>query len=303
MRLFINYFAEPERFSPFNLLVARVVLAAYAIWKLLSYRLGELQHWPDFLFEQSLHSPFLPFVSYREYLPYVQWTIAFLIILVAIGVWRKWAAFLAALLLAHTIAIHYVVTNSGATFLPVVYALILYAVFEFQDPYHRTTLADIGRRGWTRSKSFLQPGKASRYRLDWLKWMLVVIGMTYAFTGLSKMASAQVNWFSPYNLSRTILRENIMSFGELLPAAALMIQSEVVLTMSTIATIIFEVGLILVIILRRRIDIFVLGLLGMHVMIALTMGIFFFDQFILFALFVPWDALVHRFTRGVWPTD
>lgn len=159
--MFVNYLWNPTRDSPFNLVVARIVICTYAVWKLLSYGWSGLTTWPKFVF-QNAHPPLLiP-------LEYIWLGVAFAIgglVLVAVGRHIHIAAYFSALLIAHLTGIHYAVTNQASTFLPTIYFLILLALYTNASSH-------------TLSSPTNYEGKETHV-LSPLRWLLLIMAGTY----------------------------------------------------------------------------------------------------------------------------
>ncbi len=292
--MFINYFAHDTRPSGFNTAVARVLLGAYAVWKLLSYRLDRLQDWPEFLFLVHRHRFFLPFPGYLAYLPIEQWIAVFLLILFAIG-WRiGFTAFTSALLIGHMIALHYAVTNSGATFLPAIYMLIFFAVFRETDDLSIDTVRGAKHEPLAALVADLAASARAPRDMAILKWTLVTIALTYFFTGYAKLLIGGLSWATGQNLATFIHSDSIMYLNGIPVVGRFLMDHAWLADASAVATVVLECGFLVGVLLGLPITPFILGLAGLHVMIALGMRIFFFDQFLLYLLFVPWDRLYAR---------
>jgi hypothetical protein len=276
--MFVNYLWEPTRDSPMNLVLARVVVSFYAIWKLLSYGWSGLTTWPEFVF-YSAHPPVLIPIEYI----WVEVAITIgALLLVAAGRYVHIAGFTAALLLAHLTGIHYAVTNQASTFLPTIYFLILLAIY-----------SDI-------SSNPLSPpsnhDENENYVLSPLRWLLLIVAGTYFFAGFAKVQSGVFAWASGDNIGRAIIWESTSHVGGYTDVGLWLLDNPIFLDIIGWCTIIFEVGLLIALLARLPIWPFVIGLLGVHFGIALSMQIVFFDQPILFALFLPWDKMYGSFS-------
>lgn len=279
--MFVNYLWEPTRDSPMNLVLARVVVSFYAIWKLLSYGWSGLTTWPEFVF-QSAHPPVLIPIEYI----WVEVAIAIgALLLVAAGRYIHIAGFTAALLLAHLTGIHYAVTNQASTFLPTIYFLILLAIY-----------SDISSQTLSSPSNYDGDGA---YALSPLRWLLLIVAGTYFFAGFAKIQSGVFAWASGDNIGRAIIWESTSHLDGYTGVGLWLLQNPVLLDIIGWCTIIFEVGLLIALLARLPIWPFVIGLLGMHFGIALSMQIVFFDQPILFALFLPWDRMYEGFPRRI----
>lgn len=284
--IFINYVACPSRPSSINRSCARVLVGCYAIWKILSYSIDSLQDWPPFLFRAHTHGAFLISENWLVLLPVEKWTAVALLCLFVTGWGVRWTALASAILIGHMIALHYVVTNSGSTFLPAVYILVLFAIYEDADDFSPPS-----RRSPGSARAEDEPVP---YNMAVLKWSLLTIALLYFFTGYSKIAAAGLDWAEPGNLTRMIHAEAIMYLDHIPPVGWVIMQDPWLARLSSWGTLVLECGLLPAVVAGLPITPIVLGLLVMHTVIALAMRIFFFDQYVLFLLFVPWDRLWAR---------
>jgi hypothetical protein len=280
----INYFSNQHRDNAFNLLITRVTIAIYIIWKLLSYDFHRLQDWPIFLYQNHPHGYFLIGSNFLEFIVFEVFLAIILCVFFGLGWQRKIVALLLAILLTHLTAIHYVVTNSAATFIPTIYLLVLWAVFEHTDPYQYNFWTGFSRTDTVDSKTDMVI----------LKWFLLIIALTYFFTGYAKIINLGWAWFDPDNMAILIHREALMHLELLPPVGQILIEMPMLLFVSATSTIVLEVGFLIAILINKPLWPFLLGLLGFHTMIALSMHIFFFDQYILLTLFLPWDRWITR---------
>ena len=285
----INYVAQPDRLTPLNLMVGRVLLAVYAVWKLLSYDFHVLVDWPWFLFQQHANGA----MAHRILLDWIEIEVGLTLLCLiafAFGAYVAVSALLAAAMILHMGALHYVVTNSGATWLPVALTLIVWAIYRETD---RLTLD-----GWRQSgqslKDFWRQTLDSRrqgHAHTILAWTLVFIAVGYFFTGYSKIVNVGWSWTYASNLARLVRWEQLLHMGEVTWAGQVMINYPWVSGVAGVLTVVLELALVVLVVCRLPITLVVLGLLGMHTGIALAMGVFFFDQYILFLLFAPWDRI------------
>src|SRR5690606_4448037 len=118
-----------------------------------------------------------------------------------------------------------------------------------------------------------------------------LIATTYFFTGYSKLLFAGGSWLDPEHLALQLQAEAIRFLNEIPPVASLLIEHQWLAALSSWLTLVLECGFLVAVVLRLPIWPFMIGLAGLHTMILLSMNIFFFDQYILFLLFVPWDKL------------
>lgn len=281
----INYFDNSVRTSPINFLVIRISVGIYAIWKLLSYGFGYLDEWPTYFFESHLHGRLLFHPSILEWIEIEVGLVVLLLIAFMFGYQLGWSSFLAAFFLTHLTALHYTVTNSGSTFLPTIYLLILWGIYRDDDPYQ------VG------ADKSLQ--KQSSYDFSIMKWLLLIVGASYFFTGFVKITEAFWAWTDWRNLALLIHREALMHLEVLPSLGAWILNYPTLLWFSSIGTLFLELGFLIAILLKKiPLWPFLIGLFVFHAVIALTMNIFFFDQYIILALFLPWDQWISRNLRG-----
>lgn len=80
------------------------------------------------------------------------------------------------------------------------------------------------------------------------------------------------------------------------PVAEFLFTDPLLLTASTWGTLALELGLLVAALAGLSITPFVLGLVGLHVVIALTVGPFFFDYIVFLSLFAAYDSALSRLT-------
>lgn len=296
--IFVNYFASPRPQSAFNISFARVLIGLYSIWKLLSYDIDDLQNWPIILFDRHQNGLLLFSEGYLQYLLLEQWVLVIALGLFVLG-WRLGlTAFLSALLLAHLTALHYVPSNAATTFLPAVYSLILFGLFRENETRSLYKLTRVMSRIKGALGGLSEPGREQSVDMSSLKWIQLLFALTYFFTGFSKLANAGPQWASAENFALILNAEAIMNLNELPAASQFLISSSGLSSILAWATLVLECGFVIALLLRAPLTPFFIGLAGMHVAIAATMGILFFDQFVFFALFVSWDSLYSQRRRN-----
>lgn len=172
-------------------------------------------------------------------------------------------------------------------------------------PYSDTDnlTADTVRRATNQSLSklnkFLQNSDTQQdYRLPVLKWSLLDLGLVYFFTGFAKVKSGVFEWATAENLGRPILWKSGPRINRTTAVADFLLNNPILLSVAAWLTVILEIGLLITILVGLPLTPFAIGLLSMHTIIALTMQIFFFDQYLFFALFLPWNRLYSRLVRS-----
>ncbi len=286
--LLVNYVASPTRESALNLAVGRVLLGLTALWKLFSYEFDGVAQWPAALFETDRHAAFYLGEPHLALLPGEVALAALALVGFTLGLRLGLSSFASALLLAHLSALHYVPSNAGSTWLPFIYGIVLFGVYRQHDRFSFDAWWARRRRG---AESGSEPELVD---MAALRWMLVVTALIYVFTGVSKLLRSGLAWATPESLALLLHHETVMYLVDMPWAAQLLIDQPAALWVSVIATLVFECGFLVAVLLRAPILPWVLGLGTMHALIWYTMQIFFFDQYLLYLLFVPWDRLLAR---------
>jgi len=291
---FINYFGDETRETPLNLAVARVIISAYTLWKVVSYLdWGVVVEWPVYL-----HTEYTALVLTERpwYLLYEQWLVVVLVCLFAVGYRTKWTGFLAALLIAHMSAHLNMVTTGGTstTFLYPVYLLLLFALYDDYDHLSIEGLRRTGRERRQRLEETLSSAAERSYAMPQLKWALVMFGLIYLQSGMAKVLDGPLQaWVRAANLQRYLVLWQTIS-GRDLPLADMLAGSGLLSGLTAWGTVFLENGFIVAILLGATITPFVIGLGAMHVGIAVGMTPFFFDMFVIYLIFVPWDRIYGR---------
>jgi hypothetical protein len=293
--MLVNYVRNAERDSPLNLAVARFAVGTYAVWKLASYEWTGLQQWPYPVIRSDLNG-YLVSEFVLEALRLEVVVTGIFLLLFAVGYRIGVSGFLSALLIAHLSGVHYTVTNSASTFLPVVYFCLFVALYREIDVLSVDGIRRTKHRSLDTLNSFLQTPDESSYPLPPMKWFLLTFAFVYFFTGFAKVQNGLFQWTTGGNLSRTIYLESLMHLQRLPPIGEFLIERPLLATLSAWGTVLLEIAFLVAVLSGLTLWPFALALLGMHTLIFLTMSIFFFDQYLLFVLFLPWDTLLTRTT-------
>lgn len=285
MSLFINYWANPERPTVFNLRVARILIGALGVWKTATYPFTAIATFPEFALtaDSRFAGQNFFFAVCRPSAVGLRWEQAAAVAalaLFAIG-WRTGlTGALAALLLAHLTGLNFLLVNER-TFLPIIYFLILYALFRHEAPRpHQPQIA--------------------RCRLSCMAYFLLVLSLIYFFTGWAKVkgGGGTFAWASASNI-KAILQHNAITHIHETPAAMTWLLNRHALCAAVGAgTLMLELGFVWAVLLRRAVTPFFLGLAGMHAGILLTMQVNYLSDFgAIYLLFIPWDELRDRWIR------
>jgi predicted DCC family thiol-disulfide oxidoreductase YuxK len=141
--MILNYFRTRERDSPVNLAVARVVLAAYLVWKLVWY---EPRLWTD-----------LPFVGFAGYVWAIppgtvlvaeKWLAIAALLAFAVGYRIRWTGLVASLVVFHLASVRFTVNTSGGTTALFFAAsmLVFFALYSHEDDLSLDALRRTGTR-------------------------------------------------------------------------------------------------------------------------------------------------------------
>jgi predicted DCC family thiol-disulfide oxidoreductase YuxK len=322
--MFLNYFRTRERDSPVNLAVARVVLGAYLVWKLVWY---EPRLWTD-----------LPFVGFAGYIWAIppgtvlvaeKWLAIAALLAFAVGYRIRWTGLAASLLVFHLASVRFTVNTSGGTTALFFAAsmLVFFALYSHEDDLSLDALRRTGTRPIGTLTAFLKrdrdaagrsvgPAAPSRgsarstaatatdadaavprsFRTTPLLYSQLLLAIIYFGAGLAKVIRGGPGWVAPDNLSRIILERNELNAMPV-DVGYWVIQYPGLVSLLAVGTIVLELGLLVALLARLPVWPVVVGIVGMHLAILPIMGMFFFDPLVLFALFVPWDRVLGGLAR------
>jgi predicted DCC family thiol-disulfide oxidoreductase YuxK len=321
--MFVNYFRSRERASPVNLAVARVLLGGYLLWKVVWY---DPRLWTD-----------LPFVGFAGYVPAIppapvlvaeKWLLVAALVAVVVGYRTRWTALAAALLVVHLASVRYTVNTSGGTtaLFFAAYILVFIALYDRLDDLSVDALRRTGERPIEALRAHLKrdrdrdgarPSDAAdgatadaveatadddpdaiprTFPTTPLLYGQLMLAVVYFGAGVAKLIKGGPGWFASDNLARTILVRNEL-YAMPVDLGYWVVQYPTLVTLLAVATVALEVGLLIALVARWPVWPVIVGLLGMHLSIMPIMGMFFFDPFLLFALFVPWDRVLGVLAR------
>ncbi|MFC6835071.1 DCC1-like thiol-disulfide oxidoreductase family protein [Halomarina ordinaria] len=288
---FVNYVADRTRDTPVNLAMARVVLAGYLVWR---------TFWFDW--HARMEVPYVAFEEYAFVLPpnatvlvVEQWLLIATLLAVLVGYRLRWTATLAAVLVGHLATVRFTLDAHGsvtALFLGV-YFLVFFALFAEQDELSADGVRRTGDRELGSLVDRLKRSSRGTYRADALTYSLLAVAILYFGSGFDKLAAGGLGWAEASNLSR-ILSVRSVIYDQPIPLGVELVNYPLAVEAMAVSTLVLELGLLVAVLARRSVTLFFLGLLAMKVGILLTMGIFFGDVFLLFALFLAWDRLYER---------
>lgn len=274
--------------------VARFVIGIYIIAKVVSLDWSVPAEWPVFL-----HTEYTWLIFSQVHLDYF-WIEGLLLLgsltLFTFGYRTGLTAFLSAVLVAHFSGIYFMIHNSGTiqTFLFDIYLLIIYGLYTYHDEISIDELRRTGGRNLSDLNSLLKSTSSTKKNLPFLKLVLITVGLTYFFNGLIKIVNGPVwEWVTPASLNRYMTAQQILTRKQL-PVAEFFIQHPEIAFIAAVGTIILEAGFIVSIVKDWAYDLFIVGLIGMHTVIAFALTPFFWNHYIVFALFLPWDSFYTR---------
>lgn len=288
--MFVNYFRSPMRESPVNIVVARIVLSGYVIWKTIWYDWELVAQTPFSLAAEVytiLLPPAAPFMLTVE-----KWALILVMVSFAVGYRLLLSSFLGATLLGHLATIRFTLNPDGGTtaLFIAVWFIIFFGLFHEQrgfaiDSFRIDLVTPSNVERFLKS----EPGP---FRMDALRWSLLAIALVYFGAGISKVIHGPLlEWATVENLSRTIVMINAKNdiIGGIGPY---LVQYPKMMFLAAWGTIILELGFILAVLLGISITPFILGFFAMKLIIGLAMGPFFFDIYLLFLPFVAWDDIL-----------
>jgi predicted DCC family thiol-disulfide oxidoreductase YuxK len=293
MSAFINYFADDARPSPFNLAVVRVLLGAYVLWRVVSLDWAFYQEWPRH-FNPTID--FLHQDAFLTLLPYMQWLVAALLIAFIVGYKTRWTGGLASLLVMHMLSVKSTIYLAGTveSLFVCSYLILLFALFYEDDVVSVDGVIRTGERSIDQLNAFLKEGPSREYRMRSLKWGLLAVGIIYVGSAWGKALNGPLEiWFSGAELQRDVLFYGELigidrTFGE--PIVAY----EPLAWLGFVGTALVQVSLLVAVVLGLPITLSVIGLIGFHVSVILTLGLYFVDMILVLSLFAAWDVAYRR---------
>ncbi|TNE68472.1 hypothetical protein EP331_15645 [bacterium] len=267
MRIFINYIYEKTENPQLTEAIVRWTISIYVLWKLWSYDLTEYVKWPPFIY-QSTHqyktAPYLfDFIIYHPYL--ILGIISVITLVFLSNRIPKVSSLALSVSLSIFTFIHYSLTNSTSTFLVICIALSIYAI-----TYDKNNVEFINL---------------------FLKYALIFVAVTYFITGASKLIHSGIGWATAENLRSYIISSNEKHLINYSILTTFVLDSTWLLGAIGIGTLVLEVGTIFFLFMRLNMIFYISALLMMHLGIAVIMGPNFFDQFIVFSLFLNFERI------------
>lgn len=296
--MFINYFKDDERSSPFNLAVGRTIVAFWLIWKTMWY---DWQRFVDVPFHLTGGYVWaIPPVAPGLILTVEKWVLIGLLVLFAVGYRIRFTGGFGALLLAHlgTVRQIHITVGESQAMLIGVYFLLMYALFSGTDALSIDGLRRTKHESVDSLRSFIASGRDS-YALPALKWTLIIISMIYFGSGFDKLfpdgplGGFHAGYFGPVHLSRIIVVRDIV-YPWHVPIGPMLIEYPAVITAAAIGTLVVEMGLFVAVLAGITVTPFIIGLLGFQTSVLVLFGILFADTFPILLTFLAWDRIFKR---------
>lgn len=295
---FINYVADETRSSPINLGIGRVFFGLYAIWKFATQvDWTMMAGWPvritdftDFLVPPE---PLMGLIVVEV------WLTLLLLVLFTLGIYVGATGFLTSLFVAHLSGALYTIANSGTaeTFIPVSFVLMIFAVYRTDVVLSVDHYRQQASKPLDRLTARLESGTSGQYPLRPLTWSLVVTGVFYFLTGLTKVTDGDVfEWMTAASMNRFMQRAVVRGYDN--PFVDLFVSLPLLSDLSAVASIGLELGFLVAIVAGLGISLFVVGFFVFHTAIAVALTPFFFDQYFVLLLFFSWDSLHRRLSSA-----
>ncbi len=289
--MFKNYIRNPRSKSPINLGFARIITSIYLIWKLLSISWGRIAEFPVLM---PTPEPLLVGTIVQNAVV-VQWVAVGLLVFFGIGLYTRVSAFLLSISVAYLGVTLASVNTSGLaqSFFLWAILLLLFALYAEQDRFSADGIRERSEAGIESLNEHLKSSPSPVYRQTPLAAFLAVFSTIYFGSGVAKIVVGGPGWISATNLGRYMTPPAgfAPAIGELV------IQYDLLVTIAAAATILLEVGFIVVVFTGILFSPFVLALIGFHTSIALVMGPIFLDFVLFLVLFLDWEGAVSKFER------
>lgn len=277
-----------------NLAAARIIIAAHAIWVLVSWDIASLSGLPDGFWwnvRETTQWRFLIFPGHPGVERVVEGVALAALLAVLVGVWTRGAALVGAALLYHlgplqAFLVHTDPHNRGFTI--AVLSLVVLSASRSADVWS----IGAGRNGG-RARA------APSWEYTWpLRLMQLFVAQVYLFGFWGKLSQSGLAWFSPEQLGRhAAIFEHRLPGRSLTHLGSIVADSPLLLSLAVIAVFVFELSFISTLWSRTARRILVPAALAFHLGIFLTMQIFYVGGFHLL-LFVNWSWLANAIRGG-----
>lgn len=287
--LIVNYWQDDRRATPINVAASRVFLGLYILWKTLSYDWQSIQEWPVRYIESY---EYLVTDTSARFLPIEAWIVAVLAVAFIAGYRIRLTSFLLASTLSHLALHRYVYNPNGGTqsFFVAVLFVVLYGLYAESDVLSLDGLRRTRELSLARLNDHLQSPRQGRHSMSILRWSLVIVAVMYFGSGLGKVISGPLlEWVQPDTIARFITHRKAID-GTARPVGEFIASSPVMSFLGAVGTIVLEFGLLTAVLFGLPLLPIVIGLVGFHLVNALALGPFFFDQVLFLLLFLAWDT-------------
>ncbi|ELY59208.1 hypothetical protein C491_07701 [Natronococcus amylolyticus DSM 10524] len=294
MSAFVNYVADDGRASPLNLAVVRVLLGMYVIWRVLSLEWAAYGEWPDFHVDETIG--FLHQDLFFALLPYQQWVVAALLVLFVVGYRTRWTGGLASLLLMHMLSVKATIYLAGTveSLFVCSYLILMFALFAEDDRLSVDALRRTGDRSLEELNAVLTDERNRVYRMRALKWGLLAVAIIYVGSAWGKALNGPLEiWLSGAELQRDILFNREIA-GVERPMGMPLVENELLAWVGFVGTAVVQVSLFVAAVLGLSVTLPILGIIGFHVSVILTLGLYFIDMILVLSLFAAWDLAYRR---------
>ncbi len=275
--------------DPRNLAAARIIVAAHAIWVLVSWDIASLSGLPDGFWwnvRETTQWRFLIFPGHPGVERVVEVVALAALLAVLVGVWTRGAALVGAALLYHlgplqAFLVHTDPHNRGFTV--AVLSLVVLSASRSADVWSIGAKRNGGRAGAAPSWEYTWP----------LRLMQLFVAQVYLFGFWGKLFQSGLGWFTPEQLGRhAVIFEHRLPGRSLTQLGSLVADSPLLLTLGVLAVFLFELSFVSTLWSRTARRILVPAAVGFHAAIFLTMQIFYVGVFHLL-LFVNWGWLAN----------
>jgi len=287
--IFVNYVADAQRASPINLFAARVVLSVYILWRGASMEIRALTEWP--VWYASYHSFMYPPEGFEWILISEKYLLMLFALFLLIGYRTRLGSFVVGVLFSHLTAVLMLMNTGGETEQMAIGALLvfLYGLYCEQDELSIDGMRRTGQVPLQTLNDRLQGPNTEEYTMTSLMLILLTLGILYAASPVGRFFNpGWITWTSPGNFARYLLIDG-NEFG--IPFFDVLVSTPLLLIALACFAMILEASLLVTAVARLPITPVIVGLFGMHSVIALTMGLFFFDMFFFLILFFSFDNL------------
>lgn len=293
--MFKNYVRDPVSTSPINLAISRVIFSGYLFWMILSQKWDMVYRYP--MVEQNsttvVMSAYVPEIVLAN-LDFLAWVTATVIVLVALGIYLRYTAFIASFLVCYLGVIRYFVDPSWSTqmFFAAGLLLMFYSLYAEQDVYTVDGLRRCSSGGLDDLNRHLKTPLTPKYIATPLQLFLLSLGLLYLGSGVAKLVIGGPHWISAMSLGRHLDASG--RAGYIAAANDIVLQHDWLLFISALGTIVGEVGFIVSVLTGILFPYFVMLMIMFHVGIAVSMGPVFVYTVVFLLLFTDWERIVAR---------